>query len=311
MKTILRSLIFLMYAIAVLLWPLSAIAADSQTRATVVAQQSTATLTFLTALPGETLARIAAGQTVMLGSLPDDSRAKILVAAKTAIGPSYDNSFSKHIDLNEFALMIFSDFTVTFRGGALGSESDISIQLIRDFLKIYNIPADGVVAYVPTLPMPNPPTLDSIMLAAPSDTLERANFLRAKSLELLYPVGTYRLKKAGIPVALSRFTSPQPIKLSALSDSEKTWLAGIYREFCLHAIEVGEKIKSAKSEGKITVDGVPSEWLNKYPPAWSELGDVSIEFAAQYMPVIAPVGKPNSEEGGGWSLPKYGVVIAK
>ena len=309
MKTILRSLIFLMYAIAVLLWPLSAIAADSQTRATVVAQQSTATLTFITALTGDTLARIAAGQTVMLGSLPDDSRAKILVAAKTAIGPSYDNSFSKHIDLNEFALMIFSDFTVTFRGGALGSESDISIQLIRDFLKIYNKSADSVVTDVPTLP--NPPTLDSIMLAAPSDTLERANFLRAKSLELLDPVGTYRLKKAGIPVALSRFTSPQPIKLSALSDSEKTWLEGVYRKFCLHAIEVGEKIKSAKSEGKITVDGIPGEWLKKYPPAWSELGDVSVEFAVEYMPVIAPVGKPNSEKGGGWALPKYGVVIAK
>lgn len=287
--------------------PGAAIAGDTSSRVAVVDQHSAATLAFLTGLTGDQLARIGNGHVVYLADLPEDSRSQILNAAKTAYGSAgYEAAFGGDVVSSGFLLELLSDFSVTISGGAVESGHVITIPLAQYLPGIDPKPTDPAPAQ--TLDMPNPPTLESIMLAAPTDPVEHANYLRARALELLAPIGSYRLKRAGVPLSLSRFTSFEAAKLSELSDSERAWFATVYLQFCLRAMAVADRVQvSPASQRDVVVEGVPSEWLSKTPPLWSELGDVTVRFAVEYDPAIAPADKAACGRGGGWSLPKSGV----
>lgn len=309
MNILVRHPIIFVFAVFILQSPSSAITADEQGRATVVAEHSTATLTYLTALSGAILGRIAAGQTVKLAELDEANAAAVLDAARTIFRASmdYDAKFGGQFVQDEFAFWILSDFTVTLSGGSLEKESCIAIQLARDLPGNGTVPTQTTVADVPA--MPNLPTLDDIMNEAPLDTVARAEYLRARALTILEPFGEYRLKKAGVPIQLSRFVSLQTIKMSDLTEAEKTWLKAVYERFCLKAFELGKRVRVEEVSGRMTVGGIPTQWLAKLPPQWSDLGDVTVEFSVQYGPMIVPTDKAKfGERGGGWSLPKRGMT---
>jgi len=291
----------------VVLWSLAvANAGGDASQAAVAERHSTATLAFLTALGGKSLGDIAAGQVVNVGDLSEGARSQVLDSARSIFVPSsYDRRFSSSVDPDQLVLRLFSDFTVTLSGGGLRSGSVLTIPLASYLPGIDPTLAGSPAGDPPAIP--DLPTLDSIVAAAPPGSVERANFLRAQALALLDPVGVYRLKTAGVPVALSQFTTRTPTKLSSLTDADRGWLAGVYRQFYLRATKVGQKVRLASGEGKVVVEGVPSEWLSQPPPVWADLGDVTVEFGVEYGPAIVPASQPNCGAGGGWYLPKIPV----
>jgi hypothetical protein len=279
-------------------------AGDTASRASIVDLHSRATLYFLTALTGDALARIAAGHLLKLADLPTDSSSQILSGTRLVCAPAMYDARIGEQNPADYAVTLVSDFKVTISGGGLQVGRKITIPLESYAPVIDPVRVDRVSSDIPVVP--DPPSLDSILQAAPSDPVQRADFLRIRALAILDPVGAYRLTNAGIPIVLSRFTSPSPAKLSALDDPEKAWLRKTYNQFCLRALEVGQKVRLTQSNGTVVMEGVPEQWLRTAPPTWSDLGDVTVEYSVQYMPMVIPADRSRAR-GAGWGLPKDGV----
>lgn len=289
-------------SIAVLMLGLATAAGCSVSgRAAAVDRLSEATLTFLTGLNADVAGKLAAGQLVRLADLPAESRSRVVESAKIVLPPqAHDERFGGEAVADDLKLVIITDFSVVIAGGALGPQKCVKIPLAAYLPIVDPMRKRNTVADVPKLS--DPPTLESIMDAAPSGAVEHAGFLQARASALLDPIAAFRLTKAGVPVPLSRFKQSTPVKLSALDSLEADWLAGIYNQFCLRAVETSSKIRMSPGSTTLVVDGVPSEWLGKAPPVWSDLGDVTVTYLLEYGPALVPID--DSKTGGaGWMLP--------
>ncbi|MDO8588118.1 MAG: hypothetical protein Q7T82_13915 [Armatimonadota bacterium] len=258
--------------------------------------------TYITALSGGNFADLAVGNTVRLDALSSERQSQIWRAAAAVFGSSaYSQLFGDLSDGSYWVLKIKSEYLVSLQSEALGAKDLV-------------IPLDQFVSDLPIVPRPDSstvlpavgeiPSLESITSSAPTESSARVAFLSARLLELLKPVGDYRLSKApGVPFSQSDFATEKTADLSALNDKQRAWLAQLYTQFCVRATGGGGSLKvELPSGGKGSIDGVSKDWVGKAPPSWSELGEAKVKLTVRYCVGIYS-SKSVIGKGAGWNVP--------
>jgi len=195
-------------------------------------------MAFLTTLTGETLAKVTAGRVVRLGDLSEESRSTILTPARPCLlQRSTRRSSAGQFDPDEF--LIISTAISPSRSVVEPWNREAALQSLG-----WSLPGRLDPRTVDTgadcRQCPTPPTLIA-------SCLERRQTLKACPIFYVPGAGdsrpgrSYRLSKSWLPVALSRFTSPNPVKLSDLADGTRLARKLLRQISGLHAPEVGRQ----------------------------------------------------------------------
>jgi hypothetical protein len=261
----------------------------------------TAAGTYLGALSGQDVAKLAVGMPVNLDDLAGDRRLQIWQAATMVMDPQeYSKDFGSLPEGVHWELKILTSFQVSLESSALGTD-DLVLRLERFNPDLAIVPKADSTAVLPTVPQP--PSIETLTSSAPADPSARASFMSGQLTQVLKPVVDYRLSKASsVPFGTADFLAGKTLELAALDDNQRAWLSQLYAQMCVQATRLAGTVKTP-STGKIAVEGVPTNWLEKAPPAWSTLADAKVKLSLHYCLGILPSSGPTCDKGVAWEIP--------